>query len=196
MDFDFTESSKPSARRSAPGSRPMCPPDLRGRGLRLLPRRPRGGATAARLAAHAVQGRLRGHGLADGVRRARRLAGGAGDLLRGDVAGAGAPAAQPERALHARPHPHEARHRRPEGRATWTGSSPPRRSGARDSPSRTRAATSPISRRAPCSTATATCSMARRCGRAWRMSPTGASSWCAPIPPPPSTRASPSCCWT
>ena len=64
MNFDFTESKKTFARRSASWLERNLPDDLRGRGVRRVTRRPRGGAAAARLAAQDVRGRVRRDGLA------------------------------------------------------------------------------------------------------------------------------------
>ena len=110
-------------------------PDARGRRGRLR--------APARLAAQAQRARLGGAELARAVRRRRRDADRAGDLLRGDRARPRAADGQ-----HARPHdgrPDRHRPRRPRTRrsATWRRSCPPRRSGARASPSRSRARTSP-----------------------------------------------------
>src|SRR5881396_1066102 len=60
----------------------------------------------------------------------------------------------------------------------------------------TRARTSRASRPARCGRTTSSSSTARRSGRAWRTSPTGASSSCGPIPRRPSTGASASFLWT
>src|SRR6267378_3900311 len=60
----------------------------------------------------------------------------------------------------------------------------------------TPAPTSPICRHAPYSRPTRSSSTARRSGRRWPTSPTGASCSCAPTRMPRSTRASAFCSWT
>ena len=125
--------------------------------LRLLARRRRGGQPPARVAAHAPQGGLRGHGLAGRVRRPRRLDHGVDHPLRGDVARGQPAAAEPQRPQHAGPHADEARHPGPARPA----SRPHPDRGGHLVPgllrARTRAATWPISRPARCWTATTTC---------------------------------------
>ena len=70
---------------------------------------------------------------------------------------------------------HRARHPGAEGRATSSGSCPPRRSGARASPSRAPAPTWRACAPAPAATATTSSSTGRRCGRRTRTWPTAAS---------------------
>ena len=97
---------------------------------------------------------------------------------------------QPRRHQPRRPDAARARHRRAEGSGGCRRSSPPRRSGASCSPSRTPAPTSRRSRRARSGSTTAGCCRARRCGPRTRSSPGGASASPAPMPTRRSTRAS------
>ena len=125
------------------------------------------------------------------VRRARRVADRAADLLRGDHAGHGAVRRRELRRHAARgSDAHRRGHRRAEGRAP--AADPARRRGV--VPGLLGAgARAPTSRRcahAPIATATTTCSTARRSGARSARSPTSASSSCAPIPTRRSTRAS------
>ena len=91
----------------------------------------------------ARRGRLRGPDLAEGVRRRGRAVQPPGDLPRGARARRGAVAPRRDRARHGRPDDHRLGHRGAEAALPRRRSSAPRRSGARASRSRTRAATSP-----------------------------------------------------
>ena len=109
---------------------------------------------------------------------------------RGDGPRRGAAAPRGDRPRHGRADDHRARHRGAEGPLPAAAALGRRRSGARASPSRTRAPISPPCGRARASRAPTSSSTARRCGRRTRTSPTGASSSRAAIPTPSGTRAS------
>ena len=94
------------------------------------------------VAAPALRGRLVRRALAEGVRRPRRVADRADHLPGGDGARRRAAAHQPRRADHGRAGADRARHRGAEAALPAEASSPPRRSGARASPSPTPAPTS------------------------------------------------------
>ncbi len=146
-----------------------------------------------RLAAVAVGGGLRGPELAPRLRRPGRHPHPAGDRHPGAGPRVGPAADQHDRADHPGPHAHRARHRGPAPAlpAPHPGRRGPLVPGIQRT--RRRLATWPASRPEPCSTATTSWSPARRCGRRWHPSPTGASCWSAPTPTPPSARASPTC---
>ena len=160
---------KPSARslrgRPRRRSRGVDPRDVRA---------PRG------LAEDDAQGGLGGHRVADGVRRTRRVDHRARDLGRGVLPGARAGAAghgtQPRRA-----HDHPLGHRRAEAPVPAEDPQRATRSGPRASPSRAPAPTWPACARARKIAAITTWSMARRCGRPARSTPTRSSCSSAPI---------------
>ena len=94
-----------------------------------------------------------------------------------------------------RPEPDALRHRRAEGSSSSRASRAPMTGGARSTPSRAPAPTSPRCRPAPSATATSTSSTARRSGPPAGTSPTGAGSPRAPTRTRRSTRAS-RCSWS
>ena len=156
-------------------------------------------SSCAALGAGARRRRLDRPRLAARPRRARRQHRPAGDLLRGVRPGRRPRPAQPHRRVPARADPHRVRHRRSSARASC------RRSPRADRAVvpgllRARRRLRPRRRAHPRRAATATSggSPARRCGRRWRTSPTGASCWPAPTPTRPSSAGCPtcSCRWT
>ena len=142
--------------------------------------RPEQGADAA-LAPDPVQEGLDRAAVAEGVWRAGLDDHAALHLRTGNVARRNAAAAGVRR-HHGRSGDLHVRQRGAERRASCRASSPARSGGARATPSRARAPTSPRSRPRPSATATTTSSTARRPGPRWRSTPTGSSAWCAPIP--------------
>ena len=113
--------------------------------------------------------------LARRVRRPRRHARRAGDLLRGVRARRRSRARRHHRRGTARTDDRPLRHRRAEAPRSCPASCAAPRSGARATPSPTRAPTSPTCRPAPNATATSGSSPARRCGRRSRTGRNGSS---------------------
>ena len=126
------------------------------------------------LAAHPQQEGLGGAALAEGMGRHRLEPGAALHLQGGDAAGAGARAAA-VRHHDGRAGDHRVRPRGPEEAISCRASPISTTGGARASPSRARAPTSPRSRPARSATATTTSSTARRPGPRSRNMPTGSS---------------------
>src|SRR4029453_10254109 len=143
MDFDFTEAQQAFRQEIRARVEKNVPEDLRGRGFassrgepeavarlrgwqRTLHKAgyvgmdwpPEYGGRGASLGGEVMSYGGVGQGRAAGVRRPRRLAGRAGHALRGDGAGAGAPAAEPERALDGGAPADERRGRPAEGPAS------------------------------------------------------------------------------
>ena len=147
-------------------------------------------AGAPRVAPPALRGGLRRHGLAGGVRRARRDAAPAGHRGGRDGAAERAAADQPARHRHRGADHHRARHRGPEAALSQEdpdgrGAVVPALLGAER---RLRPGQPAHAGRGP--RATTSWSAARRSGRAAASSPTGGCSSRGRIPPSPSTRAS------
>ena len=151
--------------------------------------RTRASSSRAQLAAQAARGRMGRHLVAEGVRRPRRDADRAGDLLRGDGAGRRAARGERDRARDGRPRRDHARHRGAE--AALPGADPVRRgdlvpgllgAGGRLGPR--------VAEDARRQVATASgWSPGRRCGPRSRTSPSGACSSRAPTRTRRSTRA-------
>ena len=90
---------------------------------------------------------------------------------------------------------HRPRHARAEKPTPAPKFFPAKKSGARDFPNPARARTWPRCAPGRSLRGDNSSSTARRYGPRWRISPTGACCWCAPIPPPPSIAGS-AICWS